>query len=179
MPPLPSPYHDEPRCILEAHTMAENVLLVLLFVTALGSGIMAGVFFAFSTSVVAALAKIHPAQGIAAMQAINLAVVNPLFLLALFGTALACVFLIAAALLGWGDLSTGWVIAGSVLYLIGGIVATIVGNIPRNNTLAALDPDTLAGAAYLTRYLSEWTVWNHVRTGGCVAALACFILALR
>lgn len=159
--------------------MANNALVMLAFAAALGGGVMAGTFFVFSTSVMSALAKLPPAQGIAAMQAINLAVVNPLFMLALFGTAIACVVLIVAALLGWGDLRTGWILAGSILYLAGGIVVTVAFNIPRNDALAKLAPDSPVGAASWTRYVTEWTAWNHVRTGGCVAALFCFIQALR
>jgi uncharacterized membrane protein len=45
--------------------------------TALGCGLIAGVFFAFSTFVMKALGSLLPAQGIAAMQSINLAVLNP------------------------------------------------------------------------------------------------------
>ena len=54
---------------------------------------MGGVFFAFSAFVMQALARLPPAQGIAAMQSINVAAVTPPFMVALFGTALAC--------LGW------------------------------------------------------------------------------
>lgn len=159
--------------------MAGDIPFILVFAALLGSGITAGVFFAFSTSVMGALSRIPSAQGIAAMQAINVAVVNPLFMLALVGTAVASLVLIVAGLLGWGDLETGWVLAGSVLYLLGGIVVTAAFNIPRNNALAALAPDDAASAASWTRYVSEWTAWNHARTAGCVAALLCFVQALR
>ena len=179
MPPLAPPYHDRSFQMLEDHTMLKTALLVLLFAAALGSGVMAGIFFAFSNSVMTALTKIPAAQGVAAMQAINLAVVNPLFMLAFLGTAIASVVLIVAALLGWGDLETGWVIAGSVLYLGCGIGVTAAYNIPRNNALAHLASDAPASTAYWTRYVPEWTAGNHVRTAGSVAALACFLLALR
>ncbi len=159
--------------------MAEDTLFTLVLVTALGSGIMAGFFFAFSNLVMSSLAKIPAPHGIAAMQTINLVVVNPLFMLAFLGTAIASVVLIVAALLGWGDLETGWVIAGSVLYLVGGIGVTFAYNVPRNNALAAVSPDDPASATLWTRYLSEWTAGNHVRTIGSAAALICFMLALR
>jgi uncharacterized membrane protein len=58
-----------------------NNLLVasLSFAVALGSGLMAGIFFAFSTMVMPALSRIPPAQAIAAMQSINVVVINPWF----------------------------------------------------------------------------------------------------
>lgn len=67
----------------------DGFLAVLTVVTALGCGLNAGVFFAFSSFVMKALARLQPAQGIAAMQSINLVAVTPAFMAALFGTAVA------------------------------------------------------------------------------------------
>jgi hypothetical protein len=53
-----------------------KVLAALTVVTALGCGLNAGVFFAFSSFVMKALARLQPAQGIAAMQSINLVAVT-------------------------------------------------------------------------------------------------------
>jgi len=58
-------------------------------VSALGCGLIAGVFFAFSTFVMKALAGLPTAQGIAAMQSVNVAVLNGWFFSAFFGTAAA------------------------------------------------------------------------------------------
>ena len=69
----------------------DGLLTALAVATALGCGLNAGVFFAFSSFVMKALARLQPAQGIAAMQSINLVAVTPAFMTALFGTAAACV----------------------------------------------------------------------------------------
>jgi uncharacterized membrane protein len=53
-----------------------NPIYLLTFVAALGSGLVAGIFFAFSNFVMKALARVSPAQGIAAMQSINVVVLN-------------------------------------------------------------------------------------------------------
>ncbi len=100
-------------------------------------------------------------------------------MLAFLGPAILSALLLIAAIFGWGDLETGWVIAGSVLYLVGNIIITGAFNIPRNNALEKLLPDGAESASYWTRYLSEWTTWNHVRTAACIAAMICFILAVR
>ncbi len=65
--------------------------------TALGCGLLAGVFFAFSAFVMPALRRLPAAQGIAAMQSINRLAVTPALMTALFGTAVACVGLAAWA----------------------------------------------------------------------------------
>ncbi|WP_010496926.1 hypothetical protein [Paenibacillus elgii] len=56
-----------------------NLLFGLTYASALGSGLIAGLFFAFSTFVMSALARLPAEQGIAAMQSINVTVLNPLF----------------------------------------------------------------------------------------------------
>ena len=58
----------------------------LNLVTALGCGVIAGVFFAFSTFVMCALARLPAAQGIAAMQSINVLAMTPPFMIAMFGS---------------------------------------------------------------------------------------------
>jgi uncharacterized membrane protein len=159
--------------------MVADTLYVLTFAAAVLSGLAAGVFYAFSNSVMAALGKIPAPSGIVAMQSINVVIVNPLFMLVFLGPAALSVVLLVAAVLGWGDLATGWVIAGSILYLVGCIVVTGAFNIPRNNALDKLSPTTAESAAYWTRFLTEWTTWNHVRTAACIASMVCFILAVR
>jgi uncharacterized membrane protein len=107
---------------------------------------MAGVFFAFSSFVMKALARIEPAQGIAAMQSINRAVINPLFLGVFLGTAAACIPLGILALFMWQHPAAQYLFAGSLLYLVGTFLVTIVRNVPLNDALATIEP-TGTGAA--------------------------------
>jgi len=81
--------------------MIDGLLLALTFVSALGCGLVAGVFFAFSAFVMKALSRLPPALGIAAMQSINVAVINPWFLAAFLGTGAACVLLAVSSLFMW------------------------------------------------------------------------------
>ena len=69
-------------------------------------------------------------------------------------------------------------LAGGLLYVVGGFLVTIVFNVPMNNALAVVDPASAEGASYWTRYLTRWTAWNHVRTVACLAAAAALIVAL-
>jgi hypothetical protein len=80
---------------------ADRVLFVLTLLAALGSGIIAGVFYAFSTFVMKALARLPAEQGAAAMQSINVAVINPMFLGAFLGTALICIGTAIGAFMRW------------------------------------------------------------------------------
>ena len=120
--------------------MIDKVLFALTLSSALGCGLMAGVFFAFSAFVMKALSRLPAAQGIAAMQSINVAAITPLFMAALFGTAAACVLLAGFSLSLWHKPGAVYLLAGSLLYLVGTILVTIVFNVPRNNALAAVTP---------------------------------------
>lgn len=141
-----------------------DALLVLTVATATGCALVGGIFFAFSTFVMRALGRIPAPAGIAAMQAINVTVINPLFMLAFVGTSVACIPVGVAALLSWGEPYAAWLLAGSVLYPLGAIFTTRAAHIPRNDTLAALDPNRADTARYWSDYLVSWTAWNHVRT---------------
>lgn len=159
--------------------MSDRLITGLIFLSTLGTGLVAGVFFAFSSFVMGALARLPAAQGIAAMQSINIVVITPLFLGTMFGTGLLCLALLAAAVSGWGEPRSLWLLAGGLLYLIGTVIVTMVFNVPRNDALAAVDPGSAEGASLWLRYLREWTLWNHVRAVTGLAAMAAFLLALR
>ncbi|MBE9157239.1 DUF1772 domain-containing protein [Nodosilinea sp. LEGE 06152] len=148
-------------------------LFTLKLCTALGCGLVAGVFFAFSTFVMRALGQQPPAQGIATMQAINITAINPWFMGALFGTGLACLGLIIAVLANRNQPGAGYLLTGSLLYLVGTILVTIAVNVPLNDALAVVKPDSTEGATLWANYLTIWTFWNHVRT---VAALGAAVL---
>ena len=154
-----------------------SLLLAPTLFAALGSGLIAGFFLAFSATVMWALERQPPPAGIAAMQAINVVVLNPVFLGTFFGTAVLCLVLSVAALMYWAEPGTFYLLAGSLLYLVGSIVVTMICNVPLNNRLAAVKPDSAEGRTVWTHYLSVWTAWNHVRTVAPLAAMACFILA--
>ena len=154
------------------------MLTLPIILCALGCGLIAGVFFAFSTIVMKALGRLPPAQGVGAMQTINIVVINPWFMTAFFGTALLCIVELIAAFRAWQEPASPYLLAGSVLYLAGTILVTIVFNVPRNNALAAVSPPAAEAAALWNDYLSKWTFWNHVRTIAALAASTLFIIAL-
>ncbi|MEU5686999.1 anthrone oxygenase family protein [Streptomyces venezuelae] len=158
--------------------MIDGPYFVLTVLGALACGLAAGVFAAFSTFVMKGLAALPPAQGIAAMNRINVSAVTPAFMAIFLGATGLCVVLAVVTFVLWPDEGTFELLLGSALYVVGSFGVTVVANIPRNDALAKVDPDSAEGAAYWRTYVSEWTVWNHVRTGASLAATAAFILAL-
>jgi uncharacterized membrane protein len=154
-------------------------MFVLKLFAVLGSGLVAGVFFAFSTFVMKALSRLKPDLAIAAMQSINITAINPLFMLALFGTSGICIFLAISALSHWDRANAAYLFCGSLIYLIGTVGVTIAFNVPMNEALAKVDPSSPEGTDLWASYLINWTNWNHVRTVAGLLATAAFSIALR
>jgi uncharacterized membrane protein len=156
----------------------DGLLFALTLFAALGCGLIAGLFFAFSVSVMKALARLPSTEGIAAMQSINVAIINPMFLAAFFGTAAACVLVMIASLLRWHDPGAVYLLIGGALYLVGSLLVTLVFNVPKNEALASVPPADPEGVSLWTDYLSKWTAWNHVRAAAALAAAASLTIAL-
>lgn len=156
----------------------DRFLFVLTLVSALGCALVAGVFFAFSAFVMKALGRLPPPQGIAAMQSINVAVLNPWFLTAFLGTAGTCLVVAVLSLARWHEPRAPYLLAGSLLYLVGTTLLTIVFHVPRNDALAAVDPAGADAVSLWARYLRSWTAGNHVRAAAALAAAASLIVAL-
>lgn len=137
---------------------------VLAGVVAVGSGLVGGVMFAFSTAVMPGLGRRPDDQGAAAMQVMNRAILNPLFLAAFLGTAVASVVLIVVG--DWTGRLAG------LAYLLGVFGVTMVVNVPLNNRLDAADAGSSAGGELWRHYLRRWTAWNHARAVAATVAAA-------
>lgn len=152
-----------------------DALLVVALLTALGAGLAAGVFFAFSNFVMAALGRLPGSQATRAMQEINVTVINPLFMVVLFGTGVLCLLLAILVLGQWDDAYGPYLIGAAAVYIAGTVVVTMVFNVPRNDELARQDPESAEAKEVWGRYLREWTAWNTVRTIACAATMVAVV----
>lgn len=159
-----------------AHAAAMTFLINLG--NALGCAVIAGVFFAFSSFVMPALARLPPAQGILAMQSINVVVINPWFMGVFLGTAVSCFALAWSALRGWSEAGAGYRLGACAAYLFGTMAVTLLANVPLNEALARLQPQSPEAELAWRAYVTHWTIWNHVRGLAALIAAALSILAL-
>ena len=158
--------------------MMQNVITGLLWFSAIGCGLLAGLYFAFSAFIMTALGRIGQAAGIAAMKAINVAILQSLFMPLFLGTTATSAALAAMALFRWGEPGATAMLAGGVLFVLGMFIVTMIFNVPLNNALAAAEPASSEAAPLWARYLADWTMWNHVRTVSSMVACALFIAAI-
>lgn len=153
-------------------------LSILLWFSALGCGVLAGLFFAFSAFIMRALGRLPPAAGIAAMNAINEAILRSLFMPLFLGTTLSAAALAVVAVLQWGQSGSAAMLGGGVIHVVGMFACTMFIEVPQNNALQRVDPDSAAALPIWQRYLVRWTAWNHVRTLSCAAACALFVATM-
>ncbi|MEU3944869.1 anthrone oxygenase family protein [Streptomyces sp. NPDC029526] len=158
--------------------MIEGPYFVLTVLGALGTALVAGVFFAFSAFVMKGLTALPVAQGVAAMRAVNVAAVTKAFMLLFLGSALLCAVIAVVTVMVWPPDGATELLVGSVLHLGGSFGVTVAANVPRNEALARLAPGTPEAAAYWPGYVREWTRWNHVRTAASTGAALAYVLAL-
>ena len=155
-----------------------SALLLLTIMSSVFTGLVGGIFFAFSVFVMRALTDLPPNQGIAAMQRINVTVINPWFL----GTFLGAVPLLGVAAYTAHHIDAphalAWLSAAFLAYTVGSVGVTMAFNVPRNNRLAAMDAASSEAARYWSVYVKEWLLWNHVRTvASLLAAAGCVVAA--
>lgn len=151
--------------------MKDDVWTALLILSAIGSGLNAGLFFIFSNTIMRSFDRLPAAGAVAAMNSINRVILNPLFFLVFFGTALLCLVLLVY------QLDSPLIVAGALFYLIGSIGVTMVCNVPLNDRLAKVSPSADDMETQWRAYRSPWTRWNHVRTLACLLAAAAFVIA--
>ena len=155
-----------------------QLVFALALLSALGCGLVGGVFFAFSAFVMKALSRLPPAEGIAAMQSINIAVINPWFMIAFLGTAATSSLAMIAGARRFHEPGAVYLLVGGVLYIFGSLLVTMAFNVPRNNALASLAPTDPHAASLWAGYVAGWTACNHVRTIAAIAGAASFSIAL-
>lgn len=155
-----------------------TVLVACLAGAAIGSGLIAGIFFAFSTFIMTAFSRIPIEQGIAAMNSISVTIVRSPFMALFLPTALLCIVIAVLAVLNWRGGASLLMISGAAFYIFASFLSTIAFNVPMNDALAKVSGNGPEAAGVWASYLKDWTWWNHVRTVASLLASVAFVRAL-
>ncbi|MFD3514363.1 DUF1772 domain-containing protein [Streptomyces sp. NPDC058657] len=154
-----------------AGTTTQSVTLVAATV---GTGLMAGLYFAFDVSVMPGLGRGDDQTYVTAMRNINEAIDNGLFGLLFLGAFLATGIAAVQQQRGGRPDAARWGWTAFALYGLS-LVVTAVVNIPLNNQLARAGSDLSAARS---RFGTRWAGGNLIRTVACTAALAALGRAL-
>ncbi len=159
--------------------MIENLLTIALWFCAIGCGLMAGIYFAFSGFVMSSFARIETAAGILAMQSINDVILRSAFMPIFFGTSVGAVVIAASTVSDFTGPGAILKFGAGALYFTGMLVTTLIVNVPLNNKLKHADAYSAHGAEIWDDYLQRWTRWNHVRTITSLVSSILFFIAIK
>jgi uncharacterized membrane protein len=154
-----------------------RMLTLTLVVAITLNALMAGLYFAFTTSVMPGLARCDDRTYVTAMQRLDRAIMNPWFLSTFVGSLLVPVVAIVMHL-DEGRPRLLWLVVGAICYAVT-VVITAAVNIPLNTRLADAGAVTDASApAVREMYHERWTRANNARTVICLIAVIAFAVAL-
>lgn len=146
------------------------------------TALMAGIFYAFSCSVNLGLGRLSDTEYLTAFQSINRSIQNPIFFIPFFGAPL---LLALSAWLSYRQPAPVrfWLLAAaSLVYWVGSLGVTVLGNIPLNEQLDSVRVLS-ASADELARHRAQfegpWNRLNTVRTlSSTLAVLLCILACL-
>jgi uncharacterized membrane protein len=155
-----------------------NATAIIAVSALLGSAIVGGVFFAFSSFIMSALGAVPKSAGIVTMQSINVVVINRSFLGSFFMTAILSLVLFAIAVTESAAPYSPYFVAGAVSYVFGTLGLTIFGNVPLNNQHAAVTAKEPSANELWDRYQLRWTMLNTIRTVAALVAVVLYAIGL-
>lgn len=148
---------------------------VLLAAAILSSGLLAGVFFAFSCAINPAMRRVGDEVYVRSVRAVNTAIVNGWFLSIFVGTPLLA---IAAAIVAPAGAAKIWAIAGLACAIVAFVVTAAI-NVPLNNRLDAASTRTANEYADARgSFERRWNSAHYVRTVASIAAAVSLTVAL-
>lgn len=162
---------------LRPSALGSAIRAITLGLSTLTMGLIAGVYYAFGVSVNLGMARQPDATYVAAMNAINDRIENPLFFFSSFGAALFPLAMLACYYRRPRGARFRLVLLASVLYFGGSFLLTSFVSVPMNEALAHVGRG--ASTAELARaradYEGPWDFWNWVRTAFSALAFLALI----
>jgi uncharacterized membrane protein len=155
----------------------ELLRTAVLVAATLTMGLITGAFYVYAVAIMPGLGRTDDRTFVGAFQAMDRAIINPLFMLSFLG---ALLFTGLAALLHLAEDALPLILAAFVLYLVA-FVATIRINVPLNDGIkAAGDPDRIADLASVRKRFNEptWVRWNNIRTVLSLLAFGLLVITL-
>lgn len=152
--------------------MTDRFRAASLVLATLTTGLAAGFFYAYACSVTLGLGRLDDAGYVAAMQAINATVRNPVFAFSFFGALGFGLLTAALHAPAWRQARARWVALGAALYALGAFLPTMLASVPLNQALAAAGPEARGW------YEAPWNAWNLLRTVLSTAGFLALLLAL-
>ncbi len=141
--------------------------MIILILTTLSAGLMAGLFYSWSISVTPGLAKVGDENYLQAFQSMNRAILNPSFFIVFMGLIILLPLLSYLYYKSPVSAQFWYIISATILYIVGVMAITVFGNVPMNNTLEVLQIESMNPeqmASFRRGFESQWNKLNIIRT---------------
>ena len=157
--------------------MEISIKSIIVFGSVILTGLSAGLFYAWSVSVIPGTQRITDSTYLETMQSINRAILNPAFFLVFFGSI---IFLSIGSIYQFNTSNTAFwlMLMASIIYLIGTVGVTGLGNVPLNDQLEVLKLPELSSTRltdFRHYYESNWNRLHWIRT---IFAVVSFVLSV-
>lgn len=159
------------------HTLDKRA--VLLLVTTLLTGLLAGIFFTWSNAITPGIGRLDDRTYLQAFQHMNRAIINPLFFFVIIGPLVLAPWS-AYVFRKEASLAFQMTLGASVLYFLGVFVLTMLGNVPLNQILeqAQLTEMSAVEVKQLrVRFEHKWNLLHHIRTVASTVSFALLLVA--
>jgi uncharacterized membrane protein len=160
-------------------TMELSIKSISLFTAVLLTGLSAGLFYAWSVSIIPGARKVTDLTYMESMQSFNRAILNPAFFLVFMGSG---ILLSISAIQHYRTGIVFWVIlAAALCYVVGTFGVTMLGNVPLNNSLDVFQvKDMSAGqiAAFREHFEEKWNRLHTIRTAFSILSFMFSIAAI-
>jgi len=153
---------------------------IILITSTVFAGLMAGLFYAWSISVTPGLGNINDTNYLQAFQSMNRAILNPAFFIAFMGQAILLPLLCYLSFKSNMHNQFNYILTATILYMVGCMAVTIFGNVPLNNTLEALQIESMTVEEmkfFRAGFESKWNNLNRIRTASTMLSLLFLIIA--
>lgn len=148
---------------------------LILAATAVLTALMAGLFFAWSCSIMPGFARLTDKEFVSAMQATNSAIQNPIFFTVFFGAPL---LLLISTICSYGETRFWLLLAATVVYFAGVFGVTVFGNVPLNNQLERFDLQSATDNEISAQRANFETRWNNLNTIRTVTSTIVIIMVV-
>lgn len=151
--------------------MTNSIVIMITWLLVIGVGVMAGVYFTFSTFIMRALDALPAKHAIEVMNSINQVIVKSLFLPLFLGTTFLALLQVALSLTYLQGTPSYLGVISGLIYVLTMFFITALFNVPLNNQLAGFDPQKDKAESTWASYRFRWIRWNHARTIGSLISV--------
>ena len=144
--------------------MSSTLITVILWFAAVGAGLMAGVYFAFSAFIMRSFDSLNAENAVDSMNAVNDIILRSWFMPFFFGTSLLYLVLALQICFHWNNPNALLLLINGLIYFVGMFLCTIFFNVPLNKRLAMAKENNSDLDQVWSNYYKYWTRWNHLRT---------------